>query len=137
MTLVSEVMTHDVHTCTGEQTVLEVAKVMASLGRGLMVIVDAAYCPVGVVTDTDIIRRIVIEGRDPKLTPVSKIMSKNLISILPQDTVTDAAQKMSEYRIKRLPVVENNRLVGIISHKDLLETFISYKKKLLDLAIGF
>ena len=47
------------------------------------------------------------------------------------------AMEMFEYRIKRLPVVENNRLVGIISHKDLLETFISYKKKLLDLAIGF
>lgn len=130
-------MTAEVRTCFPAQSVWEVAKLMNDFGRGLLVVVDADLKLKGIVTDTDIIRKIVIEGRDAKKTTVAQVMTNTLVAIGPGESVTDAAQKMFEYKIKRLPVVENNRLVGIISHKDLLSAFLSYKKKLLDLAIGF
>ncbi len=137
MVYVRDLMTSDVRTCRVDQWIIDVATSMNEAGRGLLVVVDTQYIPRGVITDTDIIRKIVIEGMDPRKTKVAEVMTDKFISISPTESATDAAQKMFEYKIKRLPVVEGNHLVGIISHKDLLETFLATKKKLLDLAIGF
>ena len=139
MTLVKDLMTKDVRVCFPTDTIFKAAEIMAVNDLGLLVVVDddPRFIPRGIITDTDILKRIVLKEKNPKLTLVQDIMTKSMTSISSDETATNAAQKMFQYRVKRLPVVDDKRLVGIISHKDLLETFVNYKKKLLDLALEF
>ena len=69
---------------------------------------------VGIVTDRDIVVRAIAAGREPKRTRISEIMSADPITVRPDDSVDDAEQAMRERQVRRLPVVEDGRLVGII-----------------------
>ena len=69
---------------------------------------------VGIVTDRDIVIRAVAAGRDPKTTPVSEVMSADPITIAPDTDADEAAKMMAEFQVRRLPVVEDGRLLGIV-----------------------
>jgi CBS domain-containing protein len=115
---VSEVMTRDVQTIRPDQTVREAA--------GFMLRADAGAIPVavgdrllGMITDRDIAVRGVAEGHGPD-TPVRELMTNDMVCARVDDDVEDAATKMSEAQVRRLPVVdEQERLCGIVSLGDL------------------
>lgn len=118
MPSIKDIMTKNVNTIDVEQTVLEAAELMSSKGIGCVVIVKGD-APVGIVTERDIVRRIVAK----KLTydvEVSSIMTKNLIVVEPTVSLKDAARLMSSNKIRRLPVVENKKLVGIVVASDFV-----------------
>ncbi|MCS6767745.1 MAG: CBS domain-containing protein [Candidatus Nitrosocaldus sp.] len=94
------------------------ANVMRERARGSLVVVDDGK-PVGIITERDIVRRVVAEGRSPSATKVGDIMSKPLISVGPEATVAAAVRIMHENGIRRLPVVENDRVVGMLTVTDL------------------
>jgi CBS domain-containing protein len=117
-TSIKEVMTRDVRACEPNATVAEAAKVMAQEDVGPIPIVGDGRL-VGIVTDRDIVVRVVAEGRDPKATTVSEIASTELVTVSPDDDLDEALKLLAERQIRRLPVVEGDRLVGIVAQADI------------------
>ncbi len=76
----------------------------------------------GIVTDRDIVLRCVAAENDPETTPVREIMSRSLVTVSPSDDVREAARQMSESQVRRLPVVEGGRLVGMLALGDMAKT---------------
>jgi CBS domain-containing protein len=74
---------------------------------------------VGMITDRDITTRVVAEAADPQKTSVEEIYSRELISVEPDKDLEEALQLMASYQVRRLPVVENGRLVGIVAQADV------------------
>jgi CBS domain-containing protein len=74
---------------------------------------------VGMITDRDITTRVVAEAADPKMTPVGDVYSRDLISVAPDKDLEEALQLMARHQVRRLPVVENDRLVGIVAQADI------------------
>jgi CBS domain-containing protein len=117
-TSIKEVMTRDVRACEPNATVAEAAKVMAQEDVGPIPIVEDGRL-VGIVTDRDIVVRVVAEGRDPKTTTVNEIASTELVTVSPDDDLDEALNRLAERQIRRLPVVEGDRLVGIVAQADI------------------
>jgi len=118
----SDVMTKDVVTCTPENTILEVARLMKTEDIGPILIVDneASRTLVGIITDRDIVLKVIADGQDPKTTGVGDAMSKKLVTCRPDDDLDIAMQAMAQFQLRRIPVVEDNmKLVGIISQADV------------------
>jgi CBS domain-containing protein len=116
---VSEVMTADVETVKPDQTIQEAASFMLRGDAGSIPVCDGERLQ-GMITDRDIAVRAVAEGRGPD-TPVTEIMTGDVIYAFEDDDVEDVAAQMSQAQVRRLPVVsrEDKRLVGIVSLGDL------------------
>jgi CBS domain-containing protein len=117
-TSIKEVMTRDVRACEPNATVVEAAKVMAQEDVGPVPIVEDGRL-VGIVTDRDVVVRVVAEGRDPNATAVKEIASTNLVTVSPDDDLDEALSLLAEHQVRRLPVVEGDRLVGIVAQADI------------------
>jgi CBS domain-containing protein len=117
-TSIKEVMTRDVRACEPNATVVEAAKVMAQKDVGPVPIVEDGRL-VGIVTDRDIVVRVVADGRDPNVTTVKEIASTNLVTVSPDDDLDEALNLLAEHQVRRLPVVESDRLVGIVAQADV------------------
>ncbi|MEH7076032.1 CBS domain-containing protein [Neobacillus drentensis] len=116
MEKISDIMTKDVECCTLLDNVYEVALKMKDLNVGAIPILDQDKL-VGMITDRDIVVRGVAE-KHPGSTKVEDIMSGKLITVSPDSTSKEAAKLMAEHQIRRLPVVEEGKLVGIVSLGD-------------------
>jgi CBS domain-containing protein len=116
MEKIKDIMTSDVESCTLLDNVYEVALKMKQLNVGAIPIVDKEQL-VGMITDRDIVIRGVAE-KHPGSTKVEDIMSNNLITISTDATSKEAAKLMAEHQIRRLPVVEEGKLIGIVSLGD-------------------
>jgi CBS domain-containing protein len=115
---VSEVMTRDVQTVRADQPVQEAASFMLSSDAGSIPVMDGERL-IGMITDRDIAVRGVAKGHGPE-TPVGDLMTGDLIVVRVDDDVEDAASKMSDAQVRRLPVIdEGERLCGIVSLGDL------------------
>jgi CBS domain-containing protein len=115
-------MTREVVTCTSESTIVEVAQLMKEEDIGPVLVVDneQSRTLVGIITDRDIVLKVIAEGRDPKTTRVGDVMSKKLVTCRADDDVDVAMQAMAQFQLRRIPVVEDNmRLVGIIAQADV------------------
>ncbi|MBO0959240.1 CBS domain-containing protein [Neobacillus sp. MM2021_6] len=113
---IREIMTDNVECCTLLDNMYEVAVKMKELNVGAIPIVDEEKL-VGMITDRDIVIRGVAE-KHPGSTKVEDIMSKTLVTVTPDTSSRDAAKLMAEHQIRRLPVEENGKLLGIVSLGD-------------------
>jgi CBS domain-containing protein len=111
------VMTSNVETVTPDCTVNKAAQVMRDLNVGAVPVCNGKQ-PVGVITDRDIAIRNAADAGDVN-APVNQIMTGNVVSGTPEMSTQEAAQLMAENQIRRLPIVENGNLVGIVSLGDL------------------
>jgi CBS domain-containing protein len=118
MTQVKDVMTANPTTCAPQASVVDAAKVMAQEDVGSSPIVEGDRL-VGVVTDRDIVIRVVAEGRDPQSTTIGEIASRDLVTVSPDDDLDRALELMAENQVRRLPVVEADTLVGIVAQRDI------------------
>jgi CBS domain-containing protein len=117
MAVLKDIMTKEVDYCTPLDNVYEVAVKMKNDDVGIIPICENDQI-IGVITDRDIVVRGVAE-RHPGSTKVTDVMSEKLITGTPDMESAEAAAIMAEHQIRRLPIVENNRLVGIVSLGDL------------------
>ena len=117
--IVQDVMSKQVVTCSPNDYVNEVAEQMRSLDIGCLPVVSKQKL-VGMITDRDIVTRAV--AKDVKCK-VENIMTKPVISVSPQETTADASILMGKHQVRRLPVVENDELVGFVSLADLAFPF--------------
>jgi CBS domain-containing protein len=118
MPSVKDIMIRDVITITVDKTIFEAAELMTSKEIGCLIIVQDE-APVGIVTERDLVRRIIAK-KLPYDIKVSEIMTKSLVTVDPDASLKDAARLMSAKRIRRLPVVKQNKLVGIVVASDFI-----------------
>ena len=122
MTKCSEVMTKDPAVCMPGDLVTDVARVMKKEDVGPIPIVEDKVTRrlVGMVTDRDLVLRMVAEGRDTKTTKAEEVMSLKLVTCHADDDVQEALDAMSENQLRRIPVVDDkNRIIGIIAQADV------------------
>lgn len=116
---VKEAMNQKVIVASKDISIKEAARIMAKFKIGSLIIIEKEKI-VGVITESDIIRKIVATGLDPTLTLVEETMSKDVITINVEKDLSDAVQIMVDHKIKRLPVIEDGKLVGILTTTDII-----------------
>jgi CBS domain-containing protein len=99
-------------------TVFEAAKLMKEKRIGNVIVVEKEQ-PIGILTESDILKKVVAEGKHAKDVLVEEVMSTPIIVIDPYVSVEEALKTMSKCNIRRLPVIENGKLTGIITNKDI------------------
>lgn len=125
---VVEVMIKDVKTARGTDSIKDAAQAMKKDDVGALIVVGGSGEAIGIVTERDIVIDIVADGTDPATVKVEDIMTSELITIDPEADLEQAADIMTEHDIKRLPVIYEGKLVGMVSASDL----ITYEKKLIE-----
>ena len=123
--LVEEVMSRDIVSIDCNKTVLEACKVYSKNKVGSLVVMDKKII-VGIVTERDTIERIILQNKNPKKTKIKDIMSPNIITVHALAPLERAAQIMKERTIKKLPVILNNEIVGIVTETDLSRTIDAF-----------
>ncbi len=102
-------------------TIFNIANQMSSRGKAAIVILENTESrrPVGIITERDIVRRIVARNKDPKNTRASEVMTEPVISAGPEASIYDASSIMTRHNIRRLPITRKNVLLGIVTVTDL------------------
>ena len=118
MPRIRDLMVSPVVTTERGTSVVDAAKRMIQEEKGPLPIVEGER-PVAIVTDRDIVAHVVAEGRDPNSVTVDDIATRDLVTIRPDQDVEEARQLMAQHELDRILVVEDDRLVGIISEADL------------------
>ena len=118
MPQVRDLMVSDVVTIEPGAGVVDAAKRMIQEEKGPLPVVEGDR-PVAMVTDRDVIARVVAEGRDPTTVTVDDIATRELVTIGPDQDVNEARRLMDQHELDRILVVEGERLVGIISEADI------------------
>jgi len=116
---------------TPEATVFEALKIMAEKDIGAMPVLNGKML-VGIFSERDYARKVILKGKSSKKTPVSEIMSTNLITITPNQTNEQGLVLMTAKHIRHLPVLEGQKLVGFISIGDLVKSIIDEQKQVID-----
>lgn len=116
---VNECMCHDVLWVNPGTSVCDCANLMAEHQIGCIPVCDANQKVVGLITDRDILLRTVCQNKNVKATPVSDIMTTNVCCCNSEEHIDTAQKLMSENQIRRLPIIENNKIVGILSIGDI------------------
>ncbi|MCD6226743.1 MAG: CBS domain-containing protein [Candidatus Aenigmarchaeota archaeon] len=117
--LVKEVMNDKVLTAPKETLIRDAARIMTKYRIGSLVILEKSKL-IGIVTERDILGKVVARGDDPRIIKIEDIMTTDVISIQDDDTVEKAVELMTEHKIKKLPVLHEERLVGIITASDII-----------------
>jgi CBS domain-containing protein len=115
---VRDAMTEDPRSIGKSVSVVEAARLMREQDIGSLPITDDEQL-VGMITDRDITTRVVAEAADPKMTTVEDVYSRDLVSVEPDNDLEEALRLMARHQVRRLPVVEDGRLVGIVAQADI------------------
>lgn len=115
---VSELMTSAPVALSSGQSVADAARAMREGGIGDVLVMDDGQLK-GLVTDRDIVVRVLADGRDPGNTPVSEACSPDLVTVTPDDDAGTAVRRMRERSVRRVPVVKDGRPVGVLSIGDM------------------
>jgi CBS domain-containing protein len=109
---------------TPELTVFEAIKLMADKNIGALLVLAGGKL-VGIFTERDYTRKIALQGKKSRETPVREVLSSEIVSVTPHHTVEECMKLMTENRVRHLPVLENEKVTGIVSIGDLVNWTIS------------
>jgi CBS domain-containing protein len=118
--LVKDVMTSPVVTLGEDASSNKIAKSMDENNLGCVIITNKAKKPVGIITERDLVKRVIAKNAVPDTINAKEIMTSPLVTIEPEATISEAARRMSRLDIRRLGVVYKGNLVGLISSRDIL-----------------
>ena len=121
----------EVWSVTPESTVFQAIQLMADKNIGALPVLDGNRL-VGIISERDYTRKVILKGRSSKATPVRDIMSKNLSVAALNDTVVDCLRVMTDSKVRHLPVLDGQDMVGIISIGDLVKWIISAQTAAID-----
>ena len=121
----------NIFTISPESTVLEAISLMADKGIGALVVTDQDKV-VGIFSERDYTRKIILMERTSKETTVSEIMTAKVLTVTKSNSVEDCLNLMTDRHLRHLPVVENDKLIGLISIGDLVKVVMEDQRKLID-----
>ena len=117
--LVKQAMNRKVVVTKPDVTVKEAAQIMSKFRIGCLVVLEGEKI-VGIITERDVLRKVVATGLDASNTKIEQVMTKEVITIDSDKSIEDACSLMTEHDIKKLPVLEEGKLIGIITATDLI-----------------
>ena len=115
---------HDVWSVSPDSSVLDAIKEMADKQVGALLVLDHGK-PVGIVSERDYARKVILQGRSSQETPVKEIMTTRVVCARPDLNVEECMAIMTDRRIRHLPVMEGDRVLGMISIGDLVKAIIA------------
>ncbi len=116
---------------TPDTTVFDALKIMADKDIGAVLVMDGKKL-VGIFSERDYARKVILEGKSSKNMPVSEIMSTNLVVIAPDQTTEQGLELMTAKHVRHLPVVQNEKLVGFVSIGDLVKSIIDEQNQIIE-----
>lgn len=128
---VLEAKSADIFSISPDASVIDAVRQMAERGIGALLVMDGPRL-VGIVSERDYARKVVLQGRASVNTPVSAIMTAQLVTVRPEDTVDRCMAIVTERRIRHLPVLRGQELVGLVSIGDLVKAVIEDQQVELD-----
>lgn len=120
-----------VHAIGPNDTVYDAVKKMAEHGIGGLLVMEGEKI-LGIITERDYARKIALAGRTSKETPVSVIMTTDVLCVGPQQTTEECMAIMTENRVRHLPVLDNGKLIGLVSIGDLVKDIISEQQFIIE-----
>lgn len=105
-------------------TVFDGLKLLSDYGVGAMVVLEGSKL-VGVLSERDYTRKVALQGKNSRETPVSEIMTRDVITVGPQTRTRACMALMSQHKIRHLPVVDNGKVLGMISIRDIMDDIIA------------
>lgn len=120
-----------VHAIMPGASVFDAVKLMADKGIGALLVMDGDAIA-GIITERDYARKVILMGRSSKETPVTDIMTANVLYVSPDQTSEECMALMTENRVRHLPVLDSGKLVGLISIGDLVKDIISDQRFVID-----
>ena len=117
-TFVNQVMSKNVLTAEKSTSLQDAAQKMNELNVGCVIVTEESK-PIGIITERDFVTKVVAEGR-PLFTEISEVMSFPLTTIDPEETIWEASELMKEKLIHKLPVIENKKVIGVITTSDIV-----------------
>jgi len=120
-----------VYTITPTASVLDALKLMAEKNVGALLVMDGEKIA-GIITERDYARKIILRGRSSKDTPVHDIMTSSVMCVRPEQTSEECMMLMTENRLRHLPILDNGKLVGLISIGDLVKDIISEQQFIIE-----
>ena len=121
----------DVWSVSPEASVYDALLLLAEKNIGALLVLQDGQLT-GIVSERDYARKVVLQGKASMKTPVSEIMTKDVLTIDPQISVKDALALMTDRHIRHLPVVEDNKLVGLVSIGDLVKSIIAEQEFMIN-----
>lgn len=121
----------EIWSVTPDSSVYDAIALMASKVVGALMVMDGEQL-VGVISERDYARKIILEGRSSRETPVREIMSDRVICVSPDQTIEEGMAVMTDKRVRHLPVVEAGRILGVISIGDLVKGIIEEQKFIIE-----
>ena len=118
---VRDAMTASPTAIAGDKSVVEAARAMTTENVGSLPVVDEQKL-VGIVTDRDLVTHVLAKDLDPHKVPVADVATQDPVSVSPDESLDTALQRMADEQVRRLPVVEDGRLVGILAQADVSRT---------------
>lgn len=123
---VKDVMVTSIITIDADDSVKNAAELMEKHNIGCLIVVTYGN-PVGIVTERDMLKKVLLQGRYSGKTKVGHVMSAPLITSNPQDDIREAVRLMNERRIKKLPVLEDGKLIGLVSLTDVMRSLAYFE----------
>lgn len=127
MTTISQILQvkgSDVWSVTPDTTVYDALKLMADKNLGAVVVLEGEVL-VGIFSERDYARKVILKGKASRETLVKEIMSADVITLRPEQSIEECMALMTHKRIRHLPVIDNNKLIGVISIGDVVKAIIS------------
>lgn len=135
MTTVAQILQskpdQSVHVIAPSASVLQAVKRMAEHGIGALLVMEGEQI-VGILTERDYARKVVLQGRSSEATPVRDIMTTTVMYVAPTHTTQECMALMTENRLRHLPVLKDDQLIGLISIGDLVKDIISEQKFIIE-----
>ena len=129
--LVKEIMTRNVVTVDRNATVFDACNIYKDRKIGCLIVTDEGKC-VGMVTERDLIERTICQRRDPEKTLIEEIMTSDLITVHALDKLEKAIELLEFYQIKKIPVVKNEDIVGILTVTDISKARPDLSQRFID-----
>ncbi len=122
---------NDIHSVAPDVTVFETIKLMSELKVGALLVIENDKL-IGIISERDYTRKVILKDRSSKTTTVREIMTSNLVNVAPDNSIDECMVLMSKHHIRHLPVIENDTIVGILSVMDVVKNIISDKEFIID-----
>ena len=120
----------DVWSITPAASTYEALKLMSDKNVGALLVIEAGK-PVGIISERDYARKVILKGKSALDTPVSEIMTEEVISVDPEQSMEACMALMTEKRVRHLPVLANDQLIGLISIGDVVKEIIADQKSFI------
>ncbi len=118
---------HSLISIASSSTVLDALKVMAEKEIGAVIVIDDGHL-VGIFSERDYARKVVLQGKTSKDTPVREIMTGKVVCVSPEQTTEECMGLMTEKRVRHLPVLEHKKVIGVVSIGDVVKEMLSEKE---------